>query len=310
MNEPKEVQQSAAKLQTVEGRIVLVTGPSGAGRLTAIRALEDIGFETIDNLPLSLLPRLLSGPPPARPLALGIDVRNRDFSVAAMVEAIERLTQDTDYHTEVLYLDARPDVIVRRYSETRRRHPAAPEDPPATGIDREIEILRSIRNRADVLIDTSDLTPHDLKAEIARWYGQDADRQLAISIHSFSFKRGLPRGVDMVFDVRFLNNPHWDPNLRELDGRDSRVVGYIEDDARFDDFFQRVKDLVLSLLPAYRLEGKSHFAIAFGCTGGQHRSVALAEMLSKALAEAGWAVSIRHRELERRAGIGAASEPG
>jgi len=170
--------------------------------------------------------------------------------------------------------------------------------------------LRSIRNRADVLIDTSDLTPHDLKAEIARWYGQDADRQLAISIHSFSFKRGLPRGVDMVFDVRFLNNPHWDPNLRELDGRDSRVVGYIEDDARFDDFFQRVKDLVLSLLPAYRLEGKSHFAIAFGCTGGQHRSVALAEMLSKALAEAGWAVSIRHRELERRAGIGAASEPG
>lgn len=292
------------------GRIVFVTGPSGAGRSTAINALEDLGFEAIDNLPLSLLPRLLSGPPPERPLALGIDVRNRDFSVAAMVEAIESLTQDSDYHTEVLYLDARADVIVQRYSETRRRHPAAPEDPPAIGVDREIEMLRSIRNRADVLIETSDFTPHDLRAEISRWYGHSEGRQLAISIHSFSFKRGLPRGVDTVFDVRFLANPHWQPDLRDLDGRAPEVVEFVRNDPRFAEFLERVAGLVLSLLPAYRIEGKSHLAIGFGCTGGQHRSVALAEMLAKALADAGWAVSIRHRELERRAGLSAASRPG
>jgi len=297
-------------IPSITGRIVLVTGPSGAGRSTAIKALEDIGFETIDNMPISLLPRLFAGPPPGRPLALGIDVRNRDFTVAHMVEAIERLTLETDYVTEVLYLDARADVIVRRYSETRRRHPAAPSEEPSIGVDRELEMLRSVRNRADVLIDTSDFTPHDLRAEIMRWYGQDEDRNLAISLHSFSYKRGLPRGIDIVFDVRFLANPHWEPHLRGLDGRNADVARFVRSDALFDDFFARVADLLLSLLPAYRNEGKSHLAIGFGCTGGQHRSVALVELMAKALAEAGWAVSIRHRELERRAGGGAIAPPG
>jgi UPF0042 nucleotide-binding protein len=291
------------------GRVVFVTGPSGAGRSTAINVLEDLGFEVIDNLPLSFLPRLLSGPLD-HPLALGIDVRNRDFSVAAMVEAIDLLTRDPALHAEVLYLDARPEVIVRRYSETRRRHPAAPEDAPAIGVDREIEMLASIRNRADVLIDTSDLTPHELRDEITRWYGREDDRSMAVSVQSFSYKRGLPRGIDMVFDVRFLRNPHWEPALRALDGRDPRVTAFVADDPRLQPFFTRVQDLVLSLLPAYRDEGKSHLAIGFGCTGGQHRSVALAEMLAGALAEAGWAVSIRHRELERRIGTSAPGEAG
>lgn len=283
-------------------RVVFVTGPSGAGRSTAINVLEDLGFEVIDNLPLSLLPRLLSGPPLTRPLALGIDVRNRDFSVAALVEAVDRLTRDPALLAEILYLDARPEVIVRRYSETRRRHPAAPEEPPSIGVDREIEMMTSIRNRADVLIDTSDLTPHDLRDEITRWYGHETDRRLAVSVHSFSYKRGLPRGIDMVLDVRFLRNPHWEADLRPLDGRDPRVAAFVAGDPRLSPFFERVRDLVLSLLPAYREEGKAHLAIGFGCTGGQHRSVALAEMLAEALAEAGWGVSIRHRELERRAG--------
>ena len=283
-------------------RVVFVTGPSGAGRSTAVNVLEDLGFEVIDNLPLSMLPRLLSGPPLTRPLALGIDVRNRDFSVAALVEAVEALTRDPALQAEILYLDARPEVIVRRYSETRRRHPAAPEEPPSIGVDREIEMMTSIRNRADVLIDTSDLTPHDLRDEITRWYGHENDRRLAVSVHSFSYKRGLPRGIDMVLDVRFLRNPHWEPGLRALDGRDPRVAAFVAGDPRLLPFFERVRDLVLSLLPAYREEGKAHLAIGFGCTGGQHRSVALAEMLAEALAEAGWGVSIRHRELERRAG--------
>ena len=291
-------------------RVVLVTGPSGAGRSTAINVLEDLGFETIDNLPLSLLPRLLSGPPLSRPLALGIDVRNRDFSVAAMVEAIERLTRDPQLLPEVLYLDASADVIVRRYSETRRRHPAAPDEPPAIGVDRELEMLKSIRNRADVLIDTSELTPHDLRDEITRWYGQDSDKRLAVSIHSFSYKRGLPRGIDIVLDVRFLKNPHWEAGLRDKDGRDPEVLAFVASDERMAPFFDRVNELVLSLLPAYRSEGKSHLAIGFGCTGGQHRSVAMAEKLANVLAEAGWGVSIRHRELERRATVAAPSQPG
>ncbi|MGI1664058.1 RNase adapter RapZ [Palleronia sp. KMU-117] len=291
------------------GRVVFVTGPSGAGRSTAINVLEDLGFEVIDNLPLSFLPRLLSGPLD-HPLALGIDVRNRDFSVAAMVEAIDLLTRDPALQAEVLYLDARPEVIVRRYSETRRRHPAAPEDAPSIGVDREIEMLASVRNRADVLIDTSDLTPHDLRDEITRWYAPKDDRRMAVSVQSFSYKRGLPRGIDMVFDVRFLRNPHWEAALRPLDGRDPRVAAFVAEDPRLQPFFTAVRDLVLSLLPAYRDEGKSHLAIGFGCTGGQHRSVALAEMLAEALAEAGWGVSIRHRELERRTGASAPGEAG
>jgi UPF0042 nucleotide-binding protein len=291
------------------GRVVFVTGPSGAGRSTAINVLEDLGFEVIDNLPLSFVPRLLSGPL-GRPLALGIDVRNRDFSVAALVEAVDRMTRDPALQAEILYLDARPEVIVRRYSETRRRHPAAPEEAPAIGVDREIELLASVRNRADVLIDTSDLTPHDLRDEIMRWYGHDDDLRMAVSVQSFSYKRGLPRGVDMVLDVRFLQNPHWEADLRPLDGRDPRVAAFVAADPRLQPFFTRVRDLVLSLLPAYRDEGKSHLAIAFGCTGGQHRSVALAEMLGEALAEAGWGVSIRHRELERRTGTSAPGGAG
>jgi len=297
LSEPTEGQRSSAA-----GRIVLVTGPSGGGRSTALKILEDLGFEIIDNLPLSLLPRLLSGPPLGRPLALGIDVRNRDFSVAAMVEAIDRLTRDPALEAQVLYLDARAEVIVRRYSETRRRHPAAPEEPPSIGVDREIEMLMSIRDRADVLIDTSDLSPHDLREEIIRWFGDEDDRRLAVSVHSFSYKRGLPRGIDMVFDVRFLRNPHWEAELRPLDGRDSHVAAFVAGDARLDPFFARVRDLVLSLLPEYRAEGKSHLSIGIGCTGGQHRSVVVSKMLAEALAEAGWGVSIRHRELERRAG--------
>jgi RNase adapter protein RapZ len=163
-------------------------------------------------------------------------------------------------------------------------------------------MLISIRDRADVLIDTSDLTPHDLREEITRWFGCEDERRLAVSVHSFSYKRGLPRGIDMVFDVRFLKNPHWEAGLRPLDGRDPRVAAFVAGDARLGPFFDRVRDLVLSLLPEYRAEGKSHLSIGIGCTGGQHRSVRLAEMLAEALAEAGWGVSIRHRELERRAG--------
>jgi UPF0042 nucleotide-binding protein len=282
-------------------RLVFVTGPAGAGRSTAIRALEDMGFETIDNLPLTLLPRLLDGPPLSRPIALGIDPRNRDFTTDAFLELVRSLAGRPDLTAEMLYIDAREEVLLRRFSETRRRHPLAPEDSPEVGIAREADILGPLRSRADHVIDTSDLSPHDLREELLRWYCPASGAGLTVSVQSFSYKRGLPSGVDMVLDVRFLRNPHWDPALRPRDGRDPAVAAHVAGDPRFAPFFERLADLMAFLLPAYEAEGKSHVAIAFGCTGGKHRSVAVALRLAETLADKGWQVSIRHRELERQA---------
>ncbi|MBU3030390.1 RNase adapter RapZ [Paracoccus marinaquae] len=281
-------------------RLVLVTGPSGAGRSTAINVLEDLGFEAIDNLPLSLIPRLLDGPPRPVPLALGLDVRNRDFSSSNVIELIDKLTRSPDYVPEVLFLDCAEDVLVRRYSETRRRHPLAPDASPLSGVMTEMDLLTPIRDRADVLVDTTELTPHDLKAELTRWFQIRPDSRLSVSLHSFSYRRGVPRGVDMMFDCRWLANPHWEPALRQMDGRDAPVQDYVARDPRFAEFFARTRDLILFLLPAHIAEGKTHVSVGFGCTGGQHRSVTLVEKMALALADAGWPVSIRHRELERR----------
>ena len=286
---------------------MLVTGPSGAGRSTAINALEDLGYEVIDNLPLSLVPRLVEGSP-VGPIALGLDVRNRDFAATALIELIDRLTRRPEVSLDVLYLDCSADELIRRYNQTRRRHPLGME--PADAIAREVDLLAPVRVRADNLIDTSEMSPHDLKAEIARWYDRDAMSRMSVAVQSFSYKRGVPRGVDMIFDCRFLSNPHWVPALRELDGRDAAVVDHIRQDPKFEEFFTRVRDLVLFLLPAQQDEGKAHLAIGFGCTGGQHRSVALVEMLAYVLAQQGWPVSKRHRELERRVALSLPTQAG
>jgi RNase adapter protein RapZ len=287
-----------------EHQIVLVTGPSGAGKSTAIHAMEDLGFEVIDNLPLSLVPRLLDGPPLGHRVALVLDVRNRDFNTTNLIELIDTLTRDPAVALDVLYLDCAPSELVRRYSDTRRRHPLAPAETPDLGIEREIDLLVPVRARADHLIETTDMSPHDLKAEIVQWFDQSRAAALAVSVQSFSYKRGVPRGVDMIFDCRFLRNPHWDASLRHMDGRDDAVLAHIAQDPRFAPFYEKLLDLITMLLPAHRDEGKAHLTIGFGCTGGQHRSVAVAELLSKDLAKAGWPVSKRHRELERKAAAG------
>lgn len=289
-----------------EQELVLVTGPSGAGRSTAIRAFEDLGYEAIDNLPLSLVWHLIDGPPLGRPIALGLDVRNREFNATAVIELVDQLTTDPRVQLSLLYVDCTTGELIRRYNETRRRHPLAPGEAPSEGIAREIDLLAPIRVRADHLIDTSEMSPHELKAEIAEWFHREGTPGLAVSLQSFSYKRGVPRGLDMIFDCRFLNNPHWVPELRALDGRDSAVADYVAEDPRHAEFIQRLRELLLFLLPAHKAEGKAHLAIGFGCTGGQHRSVAVAETMANALAEAGWSVSKRHRELERRS---AASRP-
>lgn len=278
--------------------IVLVTGPSGAGRTTAINVLEDLGFEAIDNLPLRLLPPLIEAEEMTRPMALGLDSRNRDFSPGGLLDMIDMLAARWNAQLTVLYLDARADVLLRRYSETRRRHPLAPAETPEVGVARELDLMAPIRERADMLLDTSEMNVHQLKAEIEHWFAPEG-RSLALSVQSFSYKRGVPRSVDLVFDCRFLANPYWKSELRHLNGCDAPVQAYVKADPRYEGFIARVTDMVRFLLPAFRSEGKSHLSIAFGCTGGQHRSVTLAETLAKALAEDGQQVSIRHRELQR-----------
>jgi UPF0042 nucleotide-binding protein len=282
-------------------RVVLVTGPSGAGRSTAINALEDLGFEAIDNLPLSLLPRLLEGPGPEKPLALGIDVRNRDFSTMRLIEEIDRIGAREATRLQVIYLDCSAEILLRRFSETRRRHPLAQTQSPEDGIAREFDLLGPIKARADLLIDTTEMSPHDLREELARWFAPGGTAPLSVTIHSFSYKRGLPRGLDTVFDCRFLRNPHWDATLRSSTGTDPAVAAYIAQDPRFEEFHDRVTGLIAMLLPAFKESGKAYLAIGFGCTGGRHRSVAMTESVAKALEDRGWQVSIRHRELERQA---------
>lgn len=283
-------------------RVVIVTGPSGAGRTTAINALEDFGFEAIDNIPLSLVPRLLAGPALARPLALGLDARNREFSAGGVLGLLEDLGARQDHSCMLVYLDCSQTALLNRFSETRRRHPLALHDDPEQAIAREMELLGPLRGRADLVIDTTSLSPHDLRDEMRAHLSLDAQDGLAITIQSFSYKRGAPRGLDLVFDVRFLRNPHWDPQLRPLTGRDSRVGVHVEADPRFSGFFERLRDLIDHVLPAYAEEGKAHLGIGIGCTGGRHRSVFVAEKLADALAEAGWRVSTRHRELPPPAG--------
>jgi UPF0042 nucleotide-binding protein len=258
-----------------------------------------LGFEAIDNIPLSLIPRLFEGEPLTRPLALGIDVRNRDFSLSRLLDLQDDLFRKTEGDATLLYLDCRPDVLLRRFSETRRRHPMAQGETPETGIAREIELLAPVEGRADILIDTSLLSPHDLKAEMHQWFADATSEKLSVAIQTFSYKRGIPNGVDMVFDCRFLANPHWETGLREKTGLDADVRAYVNSDTRTSAFLERVENLLTFLIPEVESEGKTYLTIGVGCTGGQHRSVVVGEQLAQTLAERGWRVSIGHKELAR-----------
>lgn len=280
-------------------RVVLVTGPAGAGRTSAIRVLEDLGYEAIDNLPLRLVTALLDDPEATRPLALGIDPRTRDFSVTAVMDVMGQMSGMADLTAELVYLDCQVSVLINRFSETRRRHPLAADDRVEAGIERELVLLAPLKERADVLIDTSELNVHELRAQVETWFSPEGKGQLAVSVQSFSYKRGLPRAADIVFDCRFLKNPYWEPALRQENGTSKAVQDYVDTDPRADGFAQRVAQMVLWLLPAYLEEGKSHISVAFGCTGGQHRSVAMAERLATALIAGGWHVSVRHRDMDR-----------
>ncbi|MGG7567672.1 RNase adapter RapZ [Rhodovulum sp. DZ06] len=291
-------------------RIVLVTGLSGAGNSTAIRVLEDLGHEAIDNLPLSFIARLASGEAapepgaPPRPLALGVDVRTRGFTPDAFRARLRAMRADPGLDVRMVFLDCAPDTLVDRFKTTRRRHPLGAEGGIEGGITLERELLAPLRERADIVIDTTALSPHDLKARLAAFIAEEGGPQaeLAISVQSFSFKRGAPREADSVFDCRFLRNPHWQAELRPMDGRDAPVREHVEGDPLYAPFLDRVAELTMMLLPAYRREGKAYFCIALGCSGGRHRSVAAAEELAARLRTEGWRAALRHRELDAGSG--------
>lgn len=280
--------------------VILVTGLSGAGRSSSLKALEDIGYEAVDNLPIALLPALLA-PSAAhrRPLAVGVDVRGRDFAVDPLLAEVDRLKRRNDLAVRLLFLDCDSEVLARRFTETRRRHPIAVDRPLADGIQKERALMLPIRDRADEMLDTSELVGADLRRVLWSRFELGADRGVAVAVTSFSYRHGLPREADLVFDVRFLENPHYDPVLKPLDGRDRRIADFVGADPDFAPFFASITGMLDRLIPRYYREGKSYLTIAFGCTGGRHRSVFLAERLGAWLAGRSQRVEIVHRDVDR-----------
>lgn len=285
-------------------RILLVTGMSGAGKSTALDTLEDLGWEVVDNLPLRLLNGLLAtelpeGTSDARPLAFGIDSRTRGFDASAILERIEAM-REVGAKVSTLFLDCAGAELERRYSETRRRHPQALDRPAADGMARERELLAPLRRWADHVVDTTSFSSQALKTDIRTRFGDPGAAAPALSIMSFGFARGLPRNADNVFDMRFLRNPHWVDALRPLSGLDTAVAAYVRDDPAYEDIVGRTEELLLRLLDRYRLEGKSYVTVAFGCTGGRHRSVHVAERVAQRLRDAGFSPTVSHRDLASR----------
>jgi UPF0042 nucleotide-binding protein len=285
--------------------ILLLSGLSGAGKTTALKTLEDMGWEVVDNLPLVLLDRLLDTPLPAghagadeRPLALGIDARTRDFDANAIVQRIKAMRERHGHDIETLFLDCSGTELERRFAETRRRHPLALDRPAADGIARERELTEPLRRWATQVIDTTGFTSNSLQQEIRNRFSRERLSDPVLTILSFGFSRGVPRNADLMFDMRFLRNPHWDADLRPKTGLDAQVAAYIAADPAYDEAVGKIEDLLTTLLPRYSEGGKAYITVAFGCTGGKHRSVHVAERVAKHLQEAGFSPTILHRNIE------------
>ena len=285
-------------------QLLLVTGLAGAGKSTALAVLEDLGWETIDNFPVRMLKRLVTMPDEARgPLAIGFDSRTRGFVPADIIALVKDLAARPEIALTFLFLDCAGGELERRFNETRRRHPMAAGRPVMEGIAAERELLEPLRRWAEVMIDTSAMTSNDLQTRIRELFAtaSGAAAALTLTISSFGFARGMPPLADLVFDMRFLDNPHWVPSLRDLTGQDAPVGAHIERDPAFADAFTRIRDLLLVLLPRYGAQGKPYVHVAFGCTGGRHRSVFIAEAMAEALRTAGFSPTLRHRNLGSRA---------
>lgn len=273
---------------------VIVTGLSGAGLSSALKALEDMGFEVFDNFPLALIPPLVAETHnDGMPIAIGVDSRTRGFDPEALLAAAERL------QARLVYLTCDTAVLQKRFTETRRRHPVARDRPVSAGIKREQEWLHPLRAAAEIVIDTSELSVHDLRRLLESRFGTAPGGRLNITVTSFGYRFGIPRDADLVMDVRFLNNPHWVQGLRPLTGLDREVGVYVGGDPDFVPFMERLQAMLSPLLPRYAHEGKTYLTVALGCTGGRHRSVYTAEQLGAWFQGLGYATNVVHRDVTR-----------
>ena len=284
--------------------VLIVTGVAGAGKTTTLKTLEDLGWETIDNVPLSLLERLLrpdndGGRDAAarRPMAIGVGTLTRDFDPDALIRAIDRLRAQDGIDIGTLFLDCSGDELERRYAETRRRHPLGEDRPARDGIEQERALMAPLRGWASRLINTTKMKPGELAQQLRQTFARDGARPTTLTVMSFGFSRGVPPGADLVFDMRFLRNPHWEAALRARTGQDAEVAAYIAADPAYDEAMQQIEGLLLLLVPRYHLEGKPYVTVAFGCTGGKHRSVHAAERVAARLRAAGFSPTIVHRDM-------------
>jgi|SRR3954447_15859713 UPF0042 nucleotide-binding protein len=276
-------------------RLLLVTGMSGAGKSTVLDALEDMGWDVVDNLPSDLIDGFVNieGECRTANVAVGMDVRSRGFDPEALHDLIHSIR---GVQPEILYLDCAESELIRRYDETRRLHPLAPDRPAEDGIARERRVTFPLRAAADSLIDTTGVSPAELRDELRVRYGGDTD-QPVLTITSFAFARGISRTADLVFDLRFLPNPHWVDELRPLTGEDPAVRTYLARDPSWGETIGRIEALLNDWIPRYWAAGKSYVTVAFGCTGGRHRSVAAAVEMAERLRQSGFAPNVRHRDL-------------
>lgn len=281
--------------------ILLVTGMLGAGKSTALRELEDLGWEAIDNFPVRFLTRLVDSETTDNSLAIGFDCRTRGFLPTEVIERVKELGQLNNIVLTTLFLDCAGHELERRFNETRRRHFLAQDMPVASGIAAERELLSPLRRWADVLVDTTNFSTNDLQQNIRELFSPGAPQTMTVTVSSFGFSRGMPPVADLVFDMRFLDNPHWVGDLRQKTGLDPKVGEHIERDPGFSPSYDKIRDLLLELLPRYAAQGKRYVNIAFGCTGGRHRSVFVAERIAQALRDGGFSPTVLHRNLASRA---------
>lgn len=273
---------------------IIVTGLSGAGMSSALKVLEDLGYEVFDNFPLPLVDELLAKTKEdGKPVALGIDTRTRGFDPQRMMQKVQQ------YNARLLFVTADETVLQKRFTETRRVHPLAADRPVSAGIKKELALLYPLREIADPLVDTTELSIHDLRRVLTGHFGVNKNGNLNITLLSFGFKNGLPREADIVMDVRFLKNPHWEPDLKPMTGQDKPVQDYVAGDAAFKPFLESLKNLLEPLFERYRHEGKNYLTVAIGCTGGKHRSVFVVETLQEWLQQKGVNPSAEHRDLYR-----------
>ena len=308
---PDSPSPSSPVATSVRRPFVLVTGLSGAGRMTALNALEDMGYVAVDNMPLPLLGELMRSTAGgvgtiAPPLAFGVDTRTFGFDPQELVRRARKLRQRPDLDAKLLFLECDAETLQRRYTESRRPHPLAADRPVIDSIVEERRQIGWMRDTADLVIDTSSLSPHALKQMLAGHFALGPRVGTRLSVMSFSFRRGLPREADLVFDARFLKNPHYEPALKSLTGRDPAVASFIATDPDYAPFLEHLRGLVGPLLPRFDAEGKSYLTIAVGCTGGRHRSVAVAEALADWLRGAGRSVTLTHRDADGAGGPGGA----